>query len=454
MKKRIIFFMVLLVFTTYTKEFIRLENTFELIECIRTGYDRCIANPEGKPVKIKDISTGEEKNYVTDGKKIYYTNENNDSSYHKKYYSVFEGADAKTFSVIGSSFVKDKDNVYYITRRNNTALKSADPKTFEYIGESYPFVYAKDKKNVYAVEKFGDPVYLIANADPATFELLSDNYSKDKNHIYFQEKPAKGIDVKTFEILDYFHVKDKNNIYIRSYNGYKPVKGADLKSFELVTTRYTKDKNNVYYDGEIIIGADSPTFRILKNISKNEERYAADKKNVYIDGKIIQEADPLTFELISPNFAKDKNNVYYKNNRTVGKIFISGLCIREDSPGVSSNGIKPVNEPVSFSRELPVYELQEIKKPVFTNLSGKAEASACTADRESWTKLENADPDTFEINYEIKLTIPMPHTSSGIPVIEKTYLSKDGKNYYIDFYRVDGKKWKEVRDKYIMYLKQ
>ena len=443
MTGKIVFLLLLFTFTSYTNEFMRLRNTLELTECVRTENNECSVVPNSKPIKIRDIDTEEDKKYVTDEKNIYYLGENN-YSYDKKYYSIFKNVDVKSFVMVGNSFVKDKKNVYYTTRWKNITLENADPKTFEYIGESYPFVYAKDKKMVYAIEKFGNPVYIIKDADPATFELLKENYSKDKNNVYFQEKPAKGIDVKTFEILGYFHVKDKNNVYMRSSYEYEPVKGADIETFEVLTPLYTKDKNNVYYNSEVIIGADSSTFEIMKNIKENEYEYAADKKRVYYNGEVISEAEPQTFELISSNFSKDKSHVYYKNSMYA----VTGICVdkntdEEMQPQMITNKIN--------MEEKKNYEIIEISRPVFNGSIEKVKTQYCESKKNSsWKKLQNADPVTFEINYEIKhIIFGSQYSSSGIPRILISYMTKDKKNYYIDSYQVDEGKWRSVRDRYM-----
>ncbi|WP_435308138.1 DKNYY domain-containing protein [Sebaldella termitidis] len=453
--KKLVFIFISLVFFAYGDEFVREYGTYELVKCERKAHDRCIKVSDYTPIKITDFDRDKEKKFVSDGKNIYYQNENNYSD-STKYYSVFQTADAKTFSVINDLLAKDKNNVYYITRWKNIPLKDADPKTFEYIGESYPFVYVRDKKRVYAVEKLGDPIYIIKNADPATFMVLKENYSKDKNHVYFQEKPAKGIDVKTFEVLGYFHVKDKNNIYVREHYDYKPIRGADMKTFEILTSLYTKDKNNVYYDSKIINGADSLTFMMMKEIKENEHEYARDKKRVYYRGREIAGSDSATFEIINRNFSKDRNNVYYKSNTNT---VISGICENNFSEEKISADIleTQVSEELmgQFLRGYPAeeksyYEIKEINKPLFGKLSEAVKISRCeTEEKDSWKKLENANPATFEVNYEIRLIIPAgKYSSSGIPRISESYISNDGKNYYIDFYRVDEQLWRKIITKY------
>ncbi len=454
MMKKIIFLFFLVLTSIYADEFVRTGQIPELKKCERKSHWECAEIPGASPLKIRDFAGDEERKFVTDGKDIYYQNENNDSG-STKYYSLFEGMDVKTFSIINDSLVRDKNNVYYITIWKNILLEDADPKTFEYIGESYPLVYAKDKKRAYTIEKLGSFVYVIKNADPKTFELLKENYSKDKNHAYFQEKPAKGIDVKTFEVLGYFHVRDKNHVYMRSIDEYEPVKGADIKTFEILTPLYTKDKNHVYYNSEIIEGADSSSFAVMQRLNKNEYEYAGDKNRVYYNGEVIPESDPQTFQIIHPGFGGDKNHVYYKSSK---KTVINGICENNPQNGQGNMKIPETVRSDDTAKEIsqiyrgekPYYEVKEINKPSFGKSSDKINISYCRSGKgTSWKKLENADPDTFEINYEIKQIIPASiYSSSGIPDVSVSYMSKDSENYYIDSYHVDEKLWKEIKNRY------
>ena len=102
------------------------------------------------------------------------------------------------------------------------------------------------------------------------------------------------------------------------------------------------------------------------------------------------------------------------------------------------------------AEEKSYYEIKEINKPLFGRSSEAVKISRCeTEAKDSWKKLENANPSTFEVNYEIRRIIPAgKYSSSGIPRISESYISNDGKNYYIDFYRVDEQLWRKIIAKY------
>ena len=77
------------------------------------------------------------------------------------------------------------------------------------------FFYAKDKNYVYM---FGGAS---KTKDPATFEILNTNFTKDENYVYYEFPTAgfgivKDVDTTTFETLDAdsYCYKDKDRVYL------------------------------------------------------------------------------------------------------------------------------------------------------------------------------------------------------------------------------------------------
>jgi hypothetical protein len=90
-------------------------------------------------------------------------------------------------------------------------------------------------------------------------------------------------------------------------NGYrtKPL-GADDATFKLLGNKeYAKDKNNVYYKGRLIVVADAGTFALLKG-----GPYAKDKNHVYLLDTTVINADPTSFAEIGYPYGKDKQRIY------------------------------------------------------------------------------------------------------------------------------------------------
>mgnify|MGYP003458616542 FL=1 len=87
----------------------------------------------------------------------------------------------------------------------------------------------------------------------------------------------------------------------------------DQKTFELLPSgrfEYAKDKNNVYYKGIKMPGADPATIEGMG-------LFAKDKNSVYYKGNQIKDADPSTIK-VSGLYSKDKNNVYFEDIKIIG----------------------------------------------------------------------------------------------------------------------------------------
>ena len=82
--------------------------------------------------------------------------------------------------------------------------------------------------------------------------------------------------------LNYF--KDDKNIFYFSDKEkmIKKIKNADIKSFEIMNDDYAKDKNNTYYKGKIFKEANVKTLDKHYNENENNNGYKIkDKKKVY-----------------------------------------------------------------------------------------------------------------------------------------------------------------------------
>ena len=63
----------------------------------------------------------------------------------------------------------------------------------------------------------------------ASFSVLTNRYSKDKNHIFYMTNAIKGVDIDSFTVLDDLFSKDKNHVYYTN----KRVLGTTPETFVL-----------------------------------------------------------------------------------------------------------------------------------------------------------------------------------------------------------------------------
>ena len=289
-------------------------------------YKDEIWQTDEKKVNDADFKTFVELNriYGKDNKNVFYGDEK------------LENADFKTFQAVGENIGRDKDNFYWYSQKVKINLKD-----FKFYKNKDKVVYFRNNGKIYDLKGLDE---LNGIEDVDTFEVLDDEYSKDKHNIYYDGVALSDVDMDTFQIImPNYYAKDKNSVYA----GHKKIKGAnpktikvlniayikddktvfsdfsfsntlknaDVKSFETLGQYYGKDKNNVYLMGEKIKKADVKTFQVISE--EFFKHYSKDKNNVYLETYIIEGADPKTFEIIKeePSYSKDKKYLYYSGKK-------------------------------------------------------------------------------------------------------------------------------------------
>ena len=260
-------------------------------------------------------------NYAKDDKNVYI------------YGNKLDGIEAKTFEALSDEIVKDKNGLYFLEadienesfeiKVQKLKLDGIDLRSFGSVdGSDY---YYKDKNSIYY--KKNDSLSKIKNADVKTFETLSEYpgyYAKDKNNVYFKGINLEKIDSKSFEIMQNNFVKDKNGVYIIEENeNDKNIKiisineKIDFESFEKAEEGYNiddgnyyKDKNNIYYVDENgfkkLEGADVNSFERIKFTY-----YYKDKNSIYINGKKLENFEAKYFEILDGEKFRYKTEIYY-----------------------------------------------------------------------------------------------------------------------------------------------
>ena len=233
--------------------------------------------------------------------------------------------DPPSFTPLGDGYAKDKTQVYYfdtyrkgqeywlVRHTSTTTLEEADVASFKYLKD----YYAADKNKAF----FKGEAFTIK--DPASFEVLYYGFQRDSIAGYFERDIIAGSDGKTFAALDQNYSKDKNQVY---YSGYKKmedgatdrsegttvtVKGADPLSFKVLYDEYASDEKNVYYMDKILTDH-VKTFKVL------ERGYAKSEDKVYYMGRLVTGADVPTFMVnltIDSTDATDTSSVYFQGKK-------------------------------------------------------------------------------------------------------------------------------------------
>lgn len=179
---------------------------------------------------------------------------------------------------------------------------------------------------------------LEADADTTTFVAITNEFGKDKAHIFWQGQElvaassTSALDTATFKTLGIF-VTDKKGVYELEDYYYWLIPGVDPQSFVFINRQYAKDAHAVYflqdtgtkYEVLPIAGLNPSTFHVIGACAgaENYRTYAAaDAHAVFAGDAPIKGADTATFRIVSEydsnpdgfpmtgSYAVDKNHVY------------------------------------------------------------------------------------------------------------------------------------------------
>ncbi|MBK9985282.1 MAG: DKNYY domain-containing protein [Saprospiraceae bacterium] len=243
-------------------------------------------------------------------------------------YSVKEvfGADARTFAEreLSSKMYKGATAYYGFDDKSvfwaDAKIEGVDLPSFEYLCNQY----SRDKNAVYymAQELTRDVAHLeivgrdfikdsthvyygsdVFSDDPGHFAEVGQqgsNYYKDSRNGWYNTYPLKDADPATLHIIGPNTAADAKHVYVEM----NEVEGADQLTYQVLTQGYSKDAHHVYLNSEMIEGADPATFQIL------QAPYSKDDKHCFNNAVVIAGADPASFQLIDEFYGKDNRQVF------------------------------------------------------------------------------------------------------------------------------------------------
>ena len=198
-------------------------------------------------------------------------------------------------------------------------IEGADAKTFQVLNENY----AKDKDRVYYGDTYrkGQEYYMIKHtrlkvlegADPSTFRYLNYDYSRDKAAVFYEGVAFPVKDVPTFELIDRAFARDR----VTGYFQQRPIPGSDGTTFTRIDDRYSKDARHVFHStleprgtdpirrSTQLKGALPESFKVLDIYG-----HAADAAQAYYRGELVTK-DVVSFKVLDVGYAKTATRVYY-----------------------------------------------------------------------------------------------------------------------------------------------
>lgn len=159
-----------------------------------------------------------------------------------------------------SEFGRDKTHVWFISSE-----LGVDQATWEIISQGY----SRDKLKIYC------GVHELHDADPNTFKVIRNGFAEwgaDKESVYDQWFKLEDSDPQTFEFIDDSFSKDKNNVYFYQNR----LEGADPKSFKIIKGNVGKDKNAIF-----AFGKKMPSYIDMSSVRVPGDGYICDKNGRY-----------------------------------------------------------------------------------------------------------------------------------------------------------------------------
>lgn len=228
-------------------------------------------------------------------------------------------SDETNEEVLGHGYSRKGDFIYFAGQRIDQAGKEdfdkfakftnlkvsqcadVDAASFKTLSEEY----TKDKNKVYykwiSTDRFW--VVELPQADAKSFEVIGFNLAKDVNHVWWYGEPQLEVDPRTVELVNPGFVwKDANSVWYQR----DKIVGADPKTFRHLDQAFYRDSNRVYWSSTPLVGVDVDTFRTFGD----ESPYAADRNSVWRGDTKIDGYDAATFEAIHQSVHKDKDGVY------------------------------------------------------------------------------------------------------------------------------------------------
>ena len=298
-------------------------------------YDRKNDKIEAKKINNLNIDFSTFKyfgifNYYKDKNSFYY---HSDNDFKKIKSGIDVGSADKVLEL--NDFVKDKNNLYYFSNGKIEKINlNIDVKSLEFfddIDSSYSS-YIKDRNNVYFVDNKNGKVKIVKNADKNTFQIVNGNYGVDRKNVYYDGEKLDSVGIEGLKIFDDNYLKDNKNVYeiYTTDDGKTKIRAIknlniDVASFEdIFKEAFYKDKNSVYYvdmtedkqELKKLEGADADTFE--------PGIFSKDKNSVYVEKQRLEGVSPKGFEILDNdlNFIKDYKNVFYLDRADDGITFI------------------------------------------------------------------------------------------------------------------------------------
>lgn len=167
--------------------------------------------------------------------------------FSERFFPIFNNS--LNISKITSEYIKKNNSVYYVSIDGIIHIEKKD---FDEIKKIK--IFDKDIIGINEIILVNGKEFKYSKVDAESFSTFGNQtgwYTKDKNHVYYDQQIIERANPKTFRILEYDYGKDDKYVFYEN----KLLKGADVRTFRLENDHsfiYTDDKGNRYDNGKKI----------------------------------------------------------------------------------------------------------------------------------------------------------------------------------------------------------
>ncbi len=277
-------------------------------------------------------------------------------------------AHSESFEVLNAYLGKDKQHSYY--KWYTIPPTEIDHKTFDASYSDWMWHVGMDQHRVYA---FDDDVIdgewqlimqVIEGADPETYEQVDYEWSRDKNNHFYRFRMIAVLH-DSFEVINETFARDRDSVYLYYQNRFERI-DAESDSFRQIDRYYAMDSRHIYFFQDYAFGKkierlEKIKYRESNSIKVLEDNFLLVDDLVFYRGTLIEGANRAKLNVISGDFAKDDEHVYY------GSIKIDGA---------DPETFKYDDEIFGYKDKFRIYDTNELDKRTSNQNSMPSEEGA------------------------------------------------------------------------------
>jgi hypothetical protein len=217
------------------------------------------------------------------------------------------------------------------------------------------------------LDLFAERLY-IGDSETQFYRFRDDVFYMKRGNITQDRRYLEGVDTDSFQVLSYDWSKDDQTVYFQYHRTpFNP------ETFSTIGPCYYSDGQHVFYGGkgsDFILNHDTPLTEKLTVVSEDADNFvyigigasgciSSDSNYVYYNADAIESANPGSFHVLNRYWAVDSDSVYV-DGKLVDDVSPTGLISVEDSPFAKN--------------DTTVYVARFLQEPLYIDLEADPES--------------------------------------------------------------------------------